>query len=365
MSSMLAGRVQICGIDFDDLDGQGVVEVVADALRAGRGGWVVTPNVDILRQLVADPQMSALVGRASLVIVDGAPVQWAGRIAGHPGVQRAPGASLAVPLAQVARDQDRPMLLLGGRPGAGEQAAANLKAEIPGLRVDEHCPDYGFENDPVRWDAVREAVRANAGGIVLCGFGYPKQELVMARLADEFPDTWFLGIGGTIDFLGGMVSRAPEWMQAAGVEWMYRLAVEPKRLARRYLVDGIPFAGRMLVWAAKERQQAAAVQRQSRRRALTAAPVATIDLDRRTVSLAPASAGAAPVELSFTDYLAGQTQREQGSVPDPAPEAVVIDLRDGVRSGSEGRPPQRTGPTDVETELEDALPLVVGLDPRP
>lgn len=336
MSIAVADRVQICGVLFDDLDTQGVVDVVADSLGSGRGGWIVTPNVDILRQLVADPEMAALVGRATLVIVDGAPVQWAGRIAGHPRVHRAPGASLAWPLAQVARDLDRPMLMLGGRPGAGEQAAARLMTAVPGLRVDDHCPDFGFEDDPQRWAAVRHAVAANAGGVVLCGFGYPKQERVMARLAEEFPQTWFLGIGGTIDFLAGMVPRAPEWMQAAGFEWVYRLSVEPKRLARRYLVDGIPFAGRMLVWAAKERQQTAA-ERRGRR---IPAPVALqqIDLDRRTVSLAPATPGEAPVELTFAEYLAQQPGTELTDVP------AVIDLRDGARTRTPDDVPAGSAP---------------------
>ena len=374
MSSLVVDRVQICGVFFDDLDADGVVKVVADSLRAGSGGWIVTPNVDILRQLVADPEMSRLVGRASLVIVDGAPVQWAGRIAGHPGVNRAPGASLAVPLARIARDQDRPMLLLGGRPGAGEQAAANLSAAIPGLRVDDHCPDLGFEDDPQRWDAGRAAVRANAGGIVLCGFGYPQQERVMARLVDEFPDTWFLGIGGTIDFLAGMVSRAPEWMQAAGVEWMYRLAVEPRRLARRYLVDGIPFAGRLLVWAAKERQQAAAAERQ-RRRTLTPAQVSTIDLDRRTIALTPAAEGEAPVELSFTEYLA----HEEHDPPTATAEfETVIDLRDGVRptvsasltrrgvgSPEEALPGPRAAESSAPASAPEPSRQSAAWDPRP
>lgn len=317
MSTMMSTRVQICGVLFDDLDTFGVVREVSRGLAAGRGGWIATPNVDIVRQLDADPEMAALVRRATLVIIDGAPVQWAGRIAGHSQVQRAPGASLAEPLAAAARDLDVPMLLLGGRPGAADQAAAKLRTTLPGLRVTDHCPDYGFENDPEQWNAVREAVAPNAGGIVLCGFGYPKQERVCARLAEEFPDTWFLGIGGTIDFMAGYVSRAPEWVQDAGFEWAYRLAVEPKRLARRYLVDGLPFAAHMMVWAAKERRRSAGIRREERKVRLLQQPQ-QIDLDRRIVSLAPSTPDGRAVEMGFTEFLAAQA--EPG--PDDAPTSV-------------------------------------------
>ncbi len=367
MEQAVLERVRICGVEFDDLDPAGVLRVLVDSISAGRGGWIVTPNVDILRQIASDPEMAQLVSGATLVIVDGAPIQWAGRIAGRGHVNRAPGASLALPLASAARDLGVPLLLLGGRPGAGEQAAANLAEGLPGLRVDHHCPDFGFEADRAKWDAVRGAVGDNTGGIVLCGFGYPKQERLMSALHREFPDTWFLGVGGTIDFLAGFVPRAPEWVQQVGFEWMYRLAVEPKRLARRYLVDGLPFAWRLMVWAARERQQTAygrrTLQARPAARQVVAADLAgsiarrveVIDLDRRTVTVSSDGPGRRPaIELGFTDFLTQPPPtpdrsdepdksdqnavervidlREKAAVIDQGEEEQVIDLRERARA---------------------------------
>jgi N-acetylglucosaminyldiphosphoundecaprenol N-acetyl-beta-D-mannosaminyltransferase len=331
-----AERIDIFGVQFDTLDQAGVVGTIMSELRAGRGGWVATPNVDILRQLKADPELARLVAGASLVVVDGAPIEWAGRAAGHGEVPRVAGASVVEPLIKAAARDDVPVLLLGGRPGAGKRAAEVLRGSIPGLRVAEHCPPYGFETDLDRWTELVRAVTACEGGVVLCGFGCPKQERLMAELSLLFPGTWFLGIGGTIDFLAGDVRRAPTWVQRAGFEWAFRLLMEPRRLAHRYLVAGMPFAVRLLAWAARERMQGMAAGRAglAAHDAGSAAleprvpdvPVAEpgvpvipaprtggapggpaidrIDLDRRVVTLVSSGADRVRVELDFEEYRA-------------------------------------------------------------
>ena len=124
-----------------------------------------------------------------------------------------------------------------------------LRQACPGLQVDVHCPPFGFEADTAASEAIRIALRNAASDIVFCAFGFPKQERLMARLSPEFPHTWFLGVGASIDFAAGYIPRAPLWMQRAGVEWLFRLATEPRRLAGRYLRDDLPFAIRLLGWA--------------------------------------------------------------------------------------------------------------------
>lgn len=246
-------RSEILGVHCDQLDSEGIINWILRSLARGRGGWVVTPNVDILRQAKADPELARLVSEATLAIVDGAPVEWAGRIAKRPMMGRTSGASLVQPLAEAAAQHGVPILLLGGRPGSAEAAASELGRAVEGASPSHLCPPLGFESDETRFGEVVQAVRRCEGGIVFCGFGFPKQERLMARLTHMFPGTWFLGVGGAIDFLAGAVPRAPLLVQRLGFEWLFRLLVEPRRLARRYLVDGMPFALRLMTWALRER----------------------------------------------------------------------------------------------------------------
>lgn len=248
--------VDVMGVTFDNLDMQGVTGLIRQNLVEGYGGWVVTPNVDIVRQVWEDADLRGLVGDATLVIVDGAPVEWAGQLAHRVEVNRVAGASLVKPLLAVAEAEHRPVLLLGGRPGSAVAAARSLVGEFPELQINTHCPPLGFEDDRSAWADVFDAVSSTRGGLVFCGLGFPKQERVMRRLSADFPDTWFLGVGGSIDFLAEAIPRAPEWMQRAGVEWVFRLATEPRRLGRRYVVDGIPFGVHLMAWALVQRHGA-------------------------------------------------------------------------------------------------------------
>jgi N-acetylglucosaminyldiphosphoundecaprenol N-acetyl-beta-D-mannosaminyltransferase len=241
--------VSIMGVRFDAMNERQLIDLLLAELDAGRGGWVVNPNVDILRQTKQQPELAELVSSATLVVTDGAPVEWAGRLSGQEMPPRIPGSSLLWSLTAAAAARRRKVFLLGGRPGAGSKAMVALRQACPALQVDVHCPPLGFEADTAASEAVRTALRAAGSDIVFCAFGFPKQERLMAALAPDFPHVWFLGVGGSIDFAAGYIPRAPLWMQRAGVEWLFRLATEPRRLAGRYLRDDLPFAIRLLGWA--------------------------------------------------------------------------------------------------------------------
>lgn len=243
----------VMGLRVDRLDGQQVVRQIMGELDQARGGWVATPNLDILRMATSDQALHRLLGSATLLLCDGAPLEWAGKISGQGESPRAAGASVFLLLVAEAARQGRRVLLLGGRAGAGELAARRLRELHPGLSVATHCPPWGFEHDAAEMEGVRRAIVDNESDIVFCGFGCPKQERLMAQLHPEFPRAWFLGVGGSIDFAAGLVPRAPEWIQRMGHEWVFRLAVEPRRMARRYLVHDVPFAFVLFAWALQER----------------------------------------------------------------------------------------------------------------
>lgn len=243
----------VMGLRVDRMDGRQAVRHILGELDLAHGGWAATPNLDILRLATSDQALHRLLGSATLLLNDGAPLEWAGKLSGQGESPRAAGASVFGLLVAEAAKRDRRVLLLGGRAGAGELAVQRLRQLHPGLSVATHCPPWGFEHDAAEMARIRRAIVDNESDIVFCGFGCPKQERLMAQLHPEFPHAWFLGVGGSIDFAAGLVPRAPAWVQRMGHEWVFRLAVEPRRLAGRYLVHDVPFALVLFAWALQER----------------------------------------------------------------------------------------------------------------
>jgi len=225
------------------------------AQTAGRdGGIVVTPNVDHLRRLRADEQLRRVYDRAGLVLADGAPLVWAARVQGDALPARVAGADLLWYVAAAAAANGRSMYLLGGRAGSADETARVLAAAYPGVVIaGTSCPPHGFEQDRETLAALEADVVAAAPDIVVSALGSPRQELLNARLHDRLPGAWFLGLGAALDMAAGAVRRAPPWVGELGLEWVVRLAQEPGRLARRYLVHDIPEAGRLLGRAALTR----------------------------------------------------------------------------------------------------------------
>jgi N-acetylglucosaminyldiphosphoundecaprenol N-acetyl-beta-D-mannosaminyltransferase len=246
-----SGRlVRVGGLDFDALTEQQVVARIVGDSDDGRGGWVVTPNVDICRQVRRDPAVRALISGASLVVADGMPLVWASRLRGDPLPERVAGASLIFTLSEAAAARGKSVYLLGGEPGVPARAAVALGHRYRGLLVaGVHSPPFGFDREPGEIEAIGARLARAKPDIVFVGLGFPKQERVIAALAPGLPGVWFIGCGAAIPFAAGALSRAPHWMQRLGLEWTYRLISEPRRLFRRYLND-LPFALLLLVTSA-------------------------------------------------------------------------------------------------------------------
>ncbi|HED54006.1 MAG TPA: glycosyltransferase [Phycisphaerales bacterium] len=254
MSTTEPKRVMIAGAWVHSITMDGAVDVIAHALDDGRGGWVVTPNLDILHKLTHDRSFASLVEPASLRLADGMPLIWASRLAGTPLPERVAGSDLVWAICERAARDDRSVFLLGGDEGIAPKAAEVFEDRYPGLRVvGTHCPPFGFERDAGQRAEIITRLREANPDIVLVALGCPKQEKLIASLLTDFPKAWFLGIGISLSFVTGDVQRAPRWAQKLGMEWIHRLIQEPGRLGRRYIIVGIPFALRVLVGAAGTR----------------------------------------------------------------------------------------------------------------
>jgi N-acetylglucosaminyldiphosphoundecaprenol N-acetyl-beta-D-mannosaminyltransferase len=251
-------RVSLMGMQIDRVTENQAVATIGRSLAAGQGGWVITPNLEHLRQFNKQEDLRPFFESADLVLADGMPLVWASRLAGTPLPARVAGSDLIWSLSSEAGRRGASIFVLGGTREAGWEAARRLKEKSPGLRIAGMIyPPHGFENDDRAMEQIMSTLVELEPDIVYVGLGFPKQEHVIARLRARCPRTWFLGIGISIGFVGGHVARAPRWMQRCGLEWLHRLAQEPRRLASRYLVHGLPFAARLLAHGALARVRVA------------------------------------------------------------------------------------------------------------
>ena len=250
-------RVDLMGLPVDQLTEDDTVETVLAAARAGRGGFLFTPNLQHVHAYARGTDAdvySRSAGLPRLVVADGMPLVWASHLRGTPLPERVAGSNLIWSLTRRATEAGASIFLLGGNPGAAEACAERMRAELPAVQIAGlMSPQRRFESDDGAVAAIVAQLRATAPDIVYLALGFPKQEQLALRLAPHLPSTWFVGVGISFSFVAGEVQRAPRWMQAAGLEWVHRLHQEPRRLFRRYVVDGLPFAARMLASALRAR----------------------------------------------------------------------------------------------------------------
>ncbi|MGZ4181591.1 MAG: WecB/TagA/CpsF family glycosyltransferase [Solirubrobacteraceae bacterium] len=242
--------VPLMGLDFAAVSEQETIEYVLRGVAEGRGGWICPANLDVLRQWRSDSEVRDLMAGADLVVADGMPLLWAGGLQGSPLPERVAGSTLIVSLSAAAAEADASIFLLGGNPGTAEAAVEQLKVRTPGLRLaGTLCPPYGFETDPDFLDRLEQSLHDASPDIVYVALGFPKQERLIVKLRKRFPRVWFMSCGISFSFVAGEIQRAPVLVQRIGLEWLHRLVQEPKRLYRRYLLQGIPFLFALL-WSA-------------------------------------------------------------------------------------------------------------------
>ena len=235
--------VTIHDVTFDE-----VVDLVIRWAREGSGGYVSTPNVDHLVRARRDPRFRALIMGARLRVPDGMGLIYGARLAGTPFRGSVTGRLLPEAIVRRTAPDCPPMALIGGRDDAPQKATELLRA-VGGNIVAAVSPPMGFEVGGRLDDEATAELKQAQPRIILVGLGAPKQEMWMARHQPDLPEAVMLGIGQTIDILGGRAPAAPHWMTRVGLEWAFRMLRDPKRIGRRVFVDDPPF----FAWMVRER----------------------------------------------------------------------------------------------------------------
>lgn len=231
------------GLPVASLTPEEAVGALERGLESGhRGQYVVTLNVDILITALEDPSHFQACQDATLIVADGMPLVWVSGFLGSKLKGRVNGADLAEAVVELAARKGYRLFLLGGAPSVPQRAARALEARFPDLIVaGAMSPPVDFERDPSEVERTVDAVRRARADIVLVGLGAPKQEIWMHRNLERCGVALGIGVGGTFNFWIGDVRRAPRAFQRIGLEWLWRLWCEPRRLWRRYLVRDMRF----------------------------------------------------------------------------------------------------------------------------
>ena len=218
-----------------------------------RGFALATINLDHLVKLHSSPSFRRAYGAQDLVVADGNPIVWLSRMAQRP-VTLAPGSDLVIPIARIAAERGVPVALLGATDQVLEAAADVLRDKIPGLKI-AAClaPSQNFDPEGVEADALLDALARSGAGLTLLALGAPRQETFAARGRQTVPHMGFVSIGAGLDFLTGSQTRAPAWVRRLALEWFWRMASNPRRLAVRYLRCAL-LMPRLAVMALRQRR---------------------------------------------------------------------------------------------------------------
>lgn len=238
----------VLGRPYLDMTQLEVCEYIVAALHSRQGGWLLTANASILRQLDGDDSLASMTRPADLT-ADGMPIIWASRLSseGLPG--RVCGSDLILSLSRAVGSGLGGVYLVGGNLGTATLAAAVIDAHAESkVVVGEFFLPFDYEYDPDILGALEDDLIKVQPAVVFVALGFPKGEVLISRLRIVLPRAWFVGVGISFSFLADEVHRAPRWLQRVGMEWLHRLVQEPRRLAPRYSRD-MPYVIGMLTQA--------------------------------------------------------------------------------------------------------------------
>lgn len=247
-------RIQLGPVPVDCVTREQAVDRIEQLVAAGEGGAVFTPNVDHVVLADENRAFRAAYARASLSLADGMPLVWSSRLLGTALPERVAGSDLAFPLLERAAARGWRVFFFGGDPGVAETARDKVLGSLPLLDfAGVAAPMVRLEASDEEREAVIRPLVAAKPNLVLVALGAPKQEIWIDQVRSAVRPAVLVGVGASLDFLAGTIPRAPRWMARSGLEWLFRLGREPRRLWKRYLVRDPKF---LVILASMMRERA-------------------------------------------------------------------------------------------------------------
>ncbi len=228
-------RVNVLGVGISVLNLRTALDAIAAAVRERRKGYICVTGVHGVMEAQVDESFKKILNDAFLCTPDGMPMVWAGRLDGHREMSRVYGPDLMLDVCRWSETSGAKHFFYGGADGVAELLSQKLKEKFPKLQVTgTFTPPFRALNE-AEVKSLSAQIAAGKPDILWVGLSTPKQEKFMAEFLPRLDVTLMLGVGAAFDFHTGRVSQAPRWMQRSGLEWLYRLGSEPRRLWKRYL----------------------------------------------------------------------------------------------------------------------------------
>jgi N-acetylglucosaminyldiphosphoundecaprenol N-acetyl-beta-D-mannosaminyltransferase len=234
-------RVNILGVGVTALNMKLALDETEALLQRGDQGYVCVTGVHGIMEAQADERFREILNRSFLTTPDGMPTVWLGRLHGFRQMSRVYGPDYMLGLCERSVARGYRHFLYGGKEGVAESLREALTRRFPGLNiVGTYTPPFRPLN-PEEENDLRAQLEASQADVLWCGLSTPKQERFMDAYSHRLPVKLMVGVGAAFDLLSGNLDEAPDWMKSAGLQWLYRLIKEPRRLWKRYLINNPKF----------------------------------------------------------------------------------------------------------------------------
>lgn len=231
-------RIKFLNTYVDNLTMPEAVDKAEQLIEQDGCSYVVTPNLDHIVILEDDQEFAEVYSNADLVLADGKPLIWISKLMKNPIKEKISGSDFFPNLCEMCANRGFSIFILGAAEGVADKAAENLCKKYQGLKiVGTYSPPFGFEKNESELKVIESLVRKARPDVLAVSLGSPKGEKFLYKHLKEYGVSLGISIGATIDFEAGNVKRAPKWMADSGLEWLFRITQDPKRLVKRYWND--------------------------------------------------------------------------------------------------------------------------------